>query len=110
MQSKYIVFLEVIALIGCYAFFSGQHEEHLNRLQDTLDTIQRSVEASQAALQKLQGIREEIASARVETDRKMLEAPDGDMCYQYYDRLLREDAERRASGGTSADGTHVPVH
>lgn len=101
MQSKFVIFLEVAGLIGCVAYFSGQHREHLNQVQKTLDTIEKSVKASETALQNLRAKREAVASARVETDRKLLEAPDGDMCYQYYDRLLREDAERRAAAAAS---------
>lgn len=114
MQSKYvIIFVEVLALIGAVAFFAGQHAQHLNAVQDTLKTIKKSVEASEKVLGDLQKQKEAIASARVETDKKLLEVPDGDMCYEYYGRLLREDAERRC-GGTypdkASDGADEPVH
>lgn len=117
MQGKYwIVFLEVLALIGAVAFFAGQHKQHLNDLQATLETIEQSVKASEVALQGLQKQKEAVACARVETDRKLLEAPDGDMRYDYYGRLLREDAERRGKHpafgvcGEAADGVVIPVH
>lgn len=109
MQSKYLVFLEVVALVGCVAFFSGRHQAHLNEVQKSLDTIQKSVEASEKALKDLRVREEAIACARIETDKKLLEAPDGAMCYEYYGRLLREDAERRRACDKAAGGADVPV-
>lgn len=107
MQSKFVllggVFLEVLCLLGGVAFFAGQHKAHLDQLQDKLNIIEKSTTASEAALGSLLLKEKEIADARREIDRKLLEAPDGAMCYEYYDRLLREDACRRA-GSAEASG------
>lgn len=106
-QSNLVIFVEVVALIGVVAFFSSQHQSHLQALSDKLETIEKSVKASEAALERLQKQKEAIVNARVETDKKLLEVPDSDECYKYYDRVLCEDAERRAAG--SASGADVPV-
>lgn len=113
MSAKVIIFLEVLALIGAAAFFSGQHEAHLNRLQKSLEIIERQTKASEAALTKLLSVKEDVVNARRETDKKLLDGAsfDGVLRYEYYDRLLREDAERRAcsSGSQAPDGAAESV-
>lgn len=110
MSSKLIIFLEILGLVGAVAFFSGQHREHLNQVQETLATIQKSVKASEKALEDLKVKKEAVANARIETDRKMQEADclDGNERYEYYDRLLREDAERRCNPASRRAA--VPLH
>lgn len=103
MNPKLIIFLETLAFIGAVAFFAGGHKEHLRELEKTLERIEQSAKASEAAAKVLRMRSDEVERARVEIDKKLLEVPAGDMCYEYYGRLLREDACRRASAG-SADG------
>lgn len=112
MQSKLLLlggFLEVLCLLGGVAFFSGRHNAHLNQVQEQLAVIEKSAKASEQALSSLLLKEKEIADARVETDKK-LESADGlagPLRYEFYDRLLREDAARR--GTSAADGTNDSV-
>lgn len=116
MQSKFVLlgglFLEMLCLLGGVAFFSGQHNEHIHRLQEQLAIIEKSAKASEKALTDMQAREKEIANARLETDRKLLDAQDFDgvLRYEFYDRLLREDAERRACGNPPSGGVDDPVH
>lgn len=105
-----VLFLEVLALVGSVAYFAGQHREHLNALQEQLAVIEKSAKASEAALASLRICEREIADARREVDEKLADAENFDGClrYEYYGRLLREDAARRAGSSTSG-GTDVPL-
>lgn len=116
MQSKFVLlgglFLEVLCLLGGVAFFAGQHNAHLNDLQRQLGVIERSANATQVVLSDFFAKEKEIANARLETDKKLLDAQDfdGALRYEFYDRLLREDAERRACGASPSGATADPVH
>lgn len=111
MSTRVIIFLEILGLIGAVAFFSGVHNRHLDQLQSQLAVIQTQTEASLEALRQLESVKEEVGNARIELDRRMSDACDlsGVLRYEYYDRLLREDAARRR-GIDSASGIDGSVH
>lgn len=113
MQSKFLLlggFLEVLCLLGGVAFFAGRHNAHLNQVQEQLAVIEKSAKASEQALSGLLLKEKEIADARVETDKKLESADDlvGPLRYEFYDRVLREDAARRNTTAPcpAADSVH----
>lgn len=76
--------------------------------------LQAQVQKTEEALAKVEGLRNEIAEVRRENQNRLLEAMGlyGNDRLDYLERLLREDAQRRATGATVAPaaGANGAVH
>lgn len=79
----------------------------LYRLQ--IADLQKQVAKTEEALAKVEGLQKEIAEVRRENQNRLLEAMGlyGNDRLDYLERLLREDAQRRAYGAPAAPATGV---
>lgn len=99
-------------LLGASVYFSGRNSAQLAHVQSQLILMQTHIEASEKAIGRLGAIKEAVANARGETDKAMEAGAglSGDVLYEFYDRLLYEDACRRAGGSPASSRTDGPVH
>lgn len=76
--------------------------------------LQEQVKKTEEALARVEGLRNEIAEVRRENQNRLLEAMGlyGNDRLDYLERLLREDAQRRAAGAPVAPtaGANGAVH
>lgn len=56
MQSRLIIFLEILALLGGVAWFSSQHKAHLDDVQKSIGRIEAAVKTNEKTLQDLKAV------------------------------------------------------
>lgn len=105
------MFVVLVVMLAAILGFWWNTWSHINRsaaqlaqYRQDIDTLQKQVAKTEQALSAIEGLRREIAEAKKENEMRLMEAASfcGNERLDYLERMLREDACRRAPGGDAA--------
>lgn len=93
----------LVAIVGCWWYTMNHMRESallLQRYQQDIEALQIQQQRTEEALAKVEALRNEVAEARRENQSRLMESLGlyGDDRFDYLERLLNEDACRRAAG------------